>query len=95
MPQGVDHKTEETTMRISFERRGNGRYTHTSMAGSYAVKRAADGRWIAYEGAGCALDIAHMMTAIGAATSLAAAKSIVAAHIEARRMSSRIARAVP
>ena len=82
-------------MRISLERRGNGRYTHTSMAGDYAVKHAPDGRWIAYEGAGCVLDIAHMMTAIGAAPSFASAKSIIAAHIEARRMSSRIARAVP
>ena len=79
-------------MRLTFERGGPGRYTHTSMAGSYAVKRASDGRWIVYEGAGCALDLAHMMTAIGAATSLAAAKSIAAAHIDARRAAARITR---
>ena len=82
-------------MRLVFERCEPGRYTHTSMAGDYAVKHAPDGRWIAYEGAGCVLDIAHMMTAIGAAPSFASAKSIIAAHIGARRMSSRIARAVP
>lgn len=79
-------------MRLAFERGGPGRYVHMSVAGSYAVKRARDGRWIAYEGAGCVLDLAHMMTAVGAARSLADAKSIVAAHIEARRAAARVAR---
>jgi len=79
-------------MRLAFERNGPGRYTHTSMAGSYAVKRVPDGRWVVYEGAGCVLDLGHMMTAIGAATSLTAAKSVVAAHIDARRVASKIAR---
>ncbi len=79
-------------MRLVFERCEPGRYTHTSMAGDYAVKHAPDGRWIAYEGAGCVLDIAHMMTAIGAAPSFASAKSIIAAHIESRRAAARNAR---
>ena len=79
-------------MTITLERCGGGRYVHVSMAESYAVKRAGDGRWIAYEGAGCALDVASLMVSIGAATTLAGARRIVADHIEARRAAARLAR---